>query len=340
MKTWNDHEFFIRAYSGQLSTSEKKEFEMWLEASSENQKVYQEFTHVWGEMKPPEPPVIPDIKKEWKSLEDALHLSSPGVSKQSRWKSIESWSLQLNGFGERRIRIAGVVMVSVLILFMGYTIWKSYSHRSQIHEIITLNRQMTHISLSDGSSIQLNHGSRIQFQESFTRSERLVTLLGEGFFEVIPDKRPFVVATENAKVIVLGTRFNVWSRREKTRVIVQEGRVHLESKEHPEQKIILMEDQMGQIKGKENPPPPESVDANYLIGWMDGRLVFEKMTLSEVVQEIERFYDVEIVVENSQFLSQTLTANFEESKLETVLSSLCLTLGAEYQFEAGKYWIQ
>jgi len=103
--------------------------------------------------------------------------------------------------------------------------------------------------------------------------------------------------------------------------------------------IILSEGQMSRITGNMQPSAPQTVDAEYLLGWLEGKLVFERTPLNEIVSELERYYDVSIELEVAGLAQNTITASFENSPLEPVLSSICLTLGARYKFEADTYII-
>jgi transmembrane sensor len=156
---------------------------------------------------------------------------------------------------------------------------------------------------------------------------------------VTRDERPFLVITENARTTVLGTEFNVWARNEQTRVIVREGSVRFKSINADDGDVLLLREEMSRITGNQPPQVPKRVDTERLLGWLEGRLVFEKTPLTEILDELERYYDVFIESADSELAQETLTATFDHLPLETVLSSICLTLGAQYRFEDEKYII-
>ncbi len=162
---------------------------------------------------------------------------------------------------------------------------------------------------------------------------------GEAYFKVAYNKRSFIVITKHARITVLGTQFNVWDRGDKTRVIVKEGRVKLSSVLSDSSGVELTTGQMSQVFGHHAPEPPNSVDTKYLLGWLENRLAFEKTPLHEIIAELERFYDVSILLSDTTLANQTITAEFEDASIQDVLSSICLTLNMRWKFESKKYII-
>jgi len=79
-------------------------------------------------------------------------------------------------------------------------------------EIVTpIGKRMT-ITLSDGTKVYMNSGSKIKFPNKFKEDNREVFIEGEFFFDVAPDKRhPFIVQMNRSKVVVVGTEFNIRS---------------------------------------------------------------------------------------------------------------------------------
>ena len=94
-------------------------------------------------------------------------------------------------------------------------------------EKATQNGQKSTIILADGTQIKLNAGSKLKYPEQFGSDQRIVTLYGEAFFEVVRDEnRPFIVKSKGLMTKVLGTSFNVKAfDNEHTQVTVRTGRV-------------------------------------------------------------------------------------------------------------------
>ncbi|MCG8603977.1 FecR domain-containing protein, partial [bacterium] len=201
--------------------------------------------------------------------------------------------------------------------------------------------QQLQLQLPDGSSVKLNSDSELEFTRAFHDSVRVVQLLGEAYFQVVKDQRPFVVITENARIRVLGTSFNVSSRDSETRVIVRTGKVSLQSAiASGHARVVLTADQMSECRGEGHPLQPVEVDTDHVLGWLEGNLVFERTQLRETVIELKRYYGVEIVLADSSLGFDTITGTFRNRSLETVLASICLSMDLSYSLEKGKYIIR
>ena len=87
---------------------------------------------------------------------------------------------------------------------------------------------------------------------------------------------------------------------------------------------------MSEVLANAEPTSPETVDVEDALGWISGRIHFEKARLSEVFTELERYYDVVIRCEVGGLTEQTLTATYSEAPVEAVISSICLTFNLNY----------
>ena len=328
-----------RAISGEITPEEKCTLDKWLKSSPENRLFFEHITTTWEKTKPPSLPYIQDTDQGWTMLEKSLGLEIDKRKKKAFFPELNNLVNNLAGLIRIRYRPAVFSLATIFILAIGLVFLKKQLSGVQLQEIVTLNKQKTQITLSDGSQVHLNNGSSIKFYKSFSDTLREVILTGEAFFKVTHDPRPFVVITKNARTTVLGTQFNVRARNEQTCVIVQEGFVMLSSITSYNGDVFLSEGQMSRITGNMQPSAPQTVDAEYLLGWLEGKLVFERTPLNEIVSELERYYDVSIELEVAGLAQNTITASFENSPLEPVLSSICLTLGARYKFEADTYII-
>lgn len=288
-----------------------------------------------------EPPVLtPEtgVDEAWSELKEKLDTEVCGRSKNGR-VSADDRILGFRGLLRgRRVGAYAFSFAAVAVIVLFAVILRNDVSKPVFQEIFTVNGQKSQIKLADGSTVALNCGSMLRIRKPFDTQAREVYLDGEGYFEIEEDRRPFIVITGNSRTTVLGTEFNVWAREKKTRVIVKSGRVRLES-ESAGDRVILLGGQRSQIGEDKKPLEPEEVDVDRLLGWLEGKLVFELTPLDEIIAELERTYDVQIDVDDAELASLTLTATFEQVSIETVLSSICLTLGTEYGYGDGRYTI-
>ena len=74
-----------------------------------------------------------------------------------------------------------------------------------------------------------------------------------------------------------------------------------------------------------------------MLGWLDGKIVFSNTSLSEIIQELERNYNVNVSLDNDSLSNYNLTGSFDEEKIDTVLSKICLALNLKYIQENNSY---
>jgi transmembrane sensor len=325
----NDYEqLCVKAVTDRLTSSEKKELNDWLNRSEENRVYYENCKRTWQQTGLSAPPEIPDAQTEWHDLARVLSIS-PNKKKTGLLPSITHRLRSLWSVSSARSR--WVFASAAVVLLLVFSLIQFVFNANSIQTVMTQPAEKTMVRLPDGSEVWLNSESTLQYTKKFSAKERKVQLTGEAYFTVVKDKKPFVVCTENARTQVLGTAFNVWARHQETRVIVKRGHVRLMRSLQDSDSVDLIKNQMSRIEQQDPPENPSSVNAENRIGWMEGRLLFEKAPLSEILEEVERFYGVKIDLMNDTLSRETLTATFENIPLSTVLQSLSLSYNTAYR---------
>ena len=149
---------------------------------------------------------------------------------------------------------------------------------------------MTHL-LPDGSTVILNADSELSYTASDFDQAREVTLKGEAFFEVTPGS-PFLVKGEQGSVEVLGTSFNAYFRNQQLEVSCFTGSVKVSTGESSH---MLEPGQLTKSGESEPLSKPATFDQNKVASWRTGEFYFDQVPLSEVLQELQRQFDLEIV---------------------------------------------
>ena len=173
------------------------------------------------------------------------------------------------------------------------------------------------VVLADGTKIWLNAASELIYPEVFPDTVRKVRLTGEAYFEVAKNSvKPFVVEVGHMEITVLGTSFNVSaypnSNRQTTLV---EGRVAVELQG---QHVEILPGQ--QARETEVGLQVAEVNVKNYVGWKERRFVYEDKLLGEVLEDLERWYDVEVFVMNDAVRDLHLTANLPKyENMEKVL---------------------
>jgi len=324
----------IKAVSENISTAEKQLFDKCLAESEENRNKFEEIKTIWAATTPDNIPELQDADSEWNLLSERIRLSEKEEKKITISKRFFNFNRLLFTLKWKPALAGSIIIVLSIFAVILFTSKKE----SQLKTVSTANQEHKSVQLPDGSTAYLNYLSSIAFVDEFDEDIRSIKLNGEAFFSVVKESRPFIVSTNNAKVTVLGTEFNVWARDEKTRVVVKEGKVNLGQKSG--KGIELSEGELSTITTNLNPAQPEKVDAQYLLGWMDQKLVFSKSSLDEVASELERYYSVKIIIEDNRLIKKSLTGTFKNSKIEGVLEMICLTMELEFEFQDENYLIK
>lgn len=201
-----------------------------------------------------------------------------------------------------------------------------------------------HVVLPDGSHVWLNAASSIYFPAQFTGKERGVRLSGEAYFEVAPDKsRPFTISVapveseQMATIQVLGTHFNVSAYADENYInaTLLEGRIKFASAKatntpaadlKPGQQVVLS-------KQAEKVSVTNAEDAEVSISWVKGIFHFEKANISDVMRQLSRWYNVDVVYEG-KIPEQKITGDAERNiPLSTMLQTLEKMASVQFQIQ-------
>lgn len=288
-------------------------------------------------------------KIEYKKLKEAWNYASPvklkyEISEEEEWNKINSaiaeesfnrktnnnlFSKILDSIFLPKVQAAAAIGTAVIIITAAL-LFLNISNTEQVTKTInTSNNEKLEIVLADGSVVNLNSGSKLEYYENFEEDKREVKLEGEAFFSVKSDGRPFIINTKNAITKVLGTKFNIWARAEETRVIVKEGKVSLAENVNNNE-VILTKDELSKVIKNNKPIEPVKIDSEYMLGWLNGKIVFNNTTLGEITKELERNYNIKIELTSPEINGISLTGTFENEMIDTVLTKICLALNLKY----------
>ncbi|WP_295128789.1 FecR family protein [uncultured Chitinophaga sp.] len=156
--------------------------------------------------------------------------------------------------------------------------------------------KLFHLVLPDGSEVWLNAGSAITYPTGFTGKERSVTLKGEAYFEIAQNaSQPFMVKVGGSEVKVLGTRFNInaYDNEVFVRTTLLQGSVSVSTGHRSR---ILQPGQQSTVSGVD--VQVQTVDVSQVMAWKNGLFNFENAGVKDVMNQLERWYDIEVQYEN------------------------------------------
>ena len=194
--------------------------------------------------------------------------------------------------------------------------------------------------LPDGTKVLLNAGTTIQYPTQFDQKERTVILEGEGYFEVVKnEQKPFIVRLKGYDVKVLGTVFNVkaYPDMDYSTTSLISGKVFLTSYDTEGvvcNEQILQPSETARIDRQSGIITTFRGDEDFQLAWTKGLYKFKDKPFSEVVAELERLYDVTILIEDEKLAQAIFTGSFVlENTIEKVLKPLAQYNKFRYRME-------
>lgn len=169
------------------------------------------------------------------------------------------------------------------------------------------------LTLSDGTLVCLNAGSKLRFPVRFNGDTRHVELEGEGYFQVVRnEKMPFVVRASGMDVAVLGTEFNISNYPENAEVqaTLIKGAVKVINLKD-ENSFVLKPGEQAVLDKQNGKMTVAEVDVSYAIAWKEGCLRFRDRPLKEIMDFIARWYDVDVVYEDEEVKDYLFGCNFD-----------------------------
>lgn len=233
-------------------------------------------------------------------------------------------------------RIAAVLFIPLLILYSLNNNNRLPGSDVTYTEVFSPPGARTMFYLPDGTQGWLNSGSSIKFPERFVGKKREVTLKGEAYFDVVtnPDK-PFSVSVDNLNILATGTSFNIrsWEDNPNTEVVLEEGvvEIYCGTKNMQSLTAILDPGQLFYYSKINSECSVKNVDIEKYISWKNGRLIFRSDPMSEVVERLNRWYNVNIVIMDDILETYRYVATFEDETLDEILSMLAISAPIDYR---------
>ncbi|MGC3975765.1 MAG: FecR domain-containing protein [Nitrospira sp.] len=275
--------WLLRVHSGLMSEQERREFAAWRRQDVGHDIQFRQAEQFWQ--------ALNGLASE------VQRIPRPHEVEVSSRRAVAPWSRHT-----WRWSVAAAALIVATAL--GPSLWSiiefwSADHRTRTGEHAT-------VSLSDGSLVHLN--TRSALSVTLTDHRRNLSLKqGEALFEVAHDSaRPFEVAVNGRVVRAIGTIFNIEHDGHRTIVSVLEGAVRLLDKEnaleiHAGDRVVFAD--------KQRTSAPEPFSAPAVTAWRRQELMFDQMSLADIVAQMNRYRTDTIVVLDSALRTQQLTGS-------------------------------
>lgn len=160
------------------------------------------------------------------------------------------------------------------------------------------------VTLSEGTRVWLNSGSRLIYPVFFDEDSRNVYLEGEGIFDVTHfESKPFYVKTKDIQIKVLGTVFNVsaYPDDDCSRTILEQGRIEIATNRpsfFSKEELILMPGNMAVFNPEEKMLKQYPVNSADYMSWREGYFIFKSEKLENILKRLGRYYNVKMIIQD------------------------------------------
>jgi transmembrane sensor len=339
-----DYEILAKFFSGECSEEEKTNVKNWLEENPDNRGIFDSVKKLWTAAK--EESDSSDINKLWDELAQKIGIPLH----EENQPTYETESVEKNLFvkfwysDNRILRYVAAIILIGLISYSVYLIIKPGEIEHEVnYKLLSVEAgKQSSITLSDGTKITLDSGSKLYYPEEFGLSPRKVKLNGEAYFEVTPNKeKPFEVETNNALITVLGTEFNIrsWNGNDIVQVKVIQGKVSLSQENHTLNRVFIGKGYGSELHSDGSISIPHSIDTEKTLLWLKGEMYFDNVSVSEAIAQIERWYDVRITLNDRTVANERITIHINKKSIGENLELLTQLIDSRFKISGRKVFI-
>lgn len=204
---------------------------------------------------------------------------------------------------------------------------------TKMNKLVVPYGKRSQLQLADGTNVWVNSGSVLEFPSTFTGDTRMVNLVGEMFVDVAKDShKPFIINTQQLQVKVYGTQFNVSAYQDNTppAIVLVEGSVGVKAASHKDE-IQMKPHEM--LTFENNIFTKKNVDILQYISWKDGYLVLQKTSMTNVLKQVERYYNLTFdIPQSNELTSLTCTGKiYLSNDLDNVMETISLLSTTKYR---------
>ncbi|MDD2436098.1 MAG: FecR domain-containing protein [Massilibacteroides sp.] len=326
-------ELLFKYFTKELTSVEENILLNWLKENDGNKKILSEMTDWWAITHIPI--FKSDMEANFREHFSALLNTPENLVSPKRFKINPMW-----------INISAVVLLLITLSISFFWLGKALSNqqKSEYTEISTVYGTQSKVVLPDKSTVILNAGSFLRYNNNFNKTRRKVQLIGEAYFEVTPDSnKPFEVSSDNLKVCVHGTSFNVKAYKNESTIDVAlvSGKVSVQFTEQKKANIFLLPNESLSYDKKSKSTRISLVNASNTILWTKGVLLFSEKNFQDIVKDLERKYAVNIKILSEELLKEKFSGSFSShSSLDEILREIDVDDKYIWSYENGELIIK
>lgn len=324
--------------SGNIAPDEKEVLFAWMQAAEGNRLFFDEMIQLWSLSASYPTTENTDTTAAWAKLEVRLFGGGTTVPTTDLNQGRSAKIVRLS------IKRATLSAAAIILLTISASIWwwgdSIFGDPTITYK--TFAQEQKEFRLPDGSTVWLNENSQLQFDKKFT--QRIVQLQGEAFFDVAHlDSNFFKIQSGDAETTVFGTSFNVraYPTEDRIEVSVKTGVVALRKKQNTKASLVLKAGESGVLYKKTNALQVDKIsnpDA-----WKTQLLEFgENATLGEVIEALERYFDIRVEAAHPSILNCPYTANktYKNPQLTEIIQIFKFGFDLELEKKDSVYVLQ
>jgi ferric-dicitrate binding protein FerR (iron transport regulator) len=307
--------------SDNSSSEEREDLFAWVKEKPANKQLLEDSMELWEQVEASSATFQPKTDAAWEKMEARLNKARGAAPATDTSEAIirpisffKPWM---------KLAVAAVILLAFGIWFLQPEFDENWMNQQ------TIAGEKTTIDLPDGSKIWLNQNSKVKYEKLFDK--RIVYLEGEAFFEVQKKNgKPFEVIAGDSKTTVLGTAFNVraYPKENKVELAVEEGKVAFAAEETPNDNALLVAGEYATYTKSSQEIEKEEMTKLNAAAWKKGTLRFKNTQMDEVIESLERYYDIEIEVSDNDIFNCTwnTTSAYNQPILEDILQEIDFSL--------------
>jgi len=311
-------ELIARYFAGEATSSEILDLSRWINASVENQKIFEEYQNIWDKVEEDKINSSINIDDEWNKIKFLLSDSASG-NKDAKIVQMDTAQVFKPNYFTKFLRVAAIFIFFAISASVIYYYLRNDKMATQ--HLVAQNSSLES-RLPDGTSVTLNAGSTLDYPKNFKSDKRTVALKGEAYFNVVHNEdKPFVIEANDIRIKDIGTSFyiNTNSSDGQGEVILTSGKVAVYYKNAPDKVTILEPGEKAVFsKTEQKIVKSENDNVNYM-AFKTKELIFANTPLGDVVKELNSVYHSNITLKNKKIANYTLSGNYTNLALDAIL---------------------
>ncbi len=312
----NETDLITRYFAQETTAGEDAMLQEWLASSEKNVTYFNQLKEIWND-------------------------SNAHAALDQKHQTLQSWDVVKRKVDAREAKSRRSVYVWVasvaasVIVILAVSLYFINSNSQEIR--VTSVKRVLKVTMPDSSVVWLNRNSELVYNKKSYAKRRDVKFSGEGYFEIQPDStNRFEIQTSNAKITVLGTRFNVKAnpRDSLTEVVVKSGKVRFTSNAggaKGKKEVILTAGEKGSTRINDIAPEKKLADDPNYLSWKTHEFTFNNTNIRDIVKIINEIYDVNVILAQGDSENCNLTGQYSWQSIDDILNMLHIVLNIEVE---------